>query len=162
MLSGVARSSSSYGRRFVVQATAASSSSGMRSNTVLPVFGRLRACYFSSLLVRASSVLSARHLTVANQLISRTTTVNGNTNASLVTAMITRGFKNKRTFALKTKKCASKRMRVTGKGGIKCGHAGKRHNTATKSRTQMRRLNKMTHLKGTFLKNMKALFINGK
>lgn len=43
----------------------------------------------------------------------------------------------------KTKKAAAKRFIKTGKGDLKYGHAGKRHNTSKKTKTVKRRLNRM-------------------
>jgi len=60
--------------------------------------------------------------------------------------------------SLKTRKAVSKRFLKTGNGGLKRGHPGKRHNTSKKNRVRLRRLNEMTHMKGTWLKKMKMLF----
>lgn len=43
----------------------------------------------------------------------------------------------------KTKKAAAKRFIKTGKGDLKYGRAGKRHNTSKKTKTVQRRLNRM-------------------
>ena len=58
----------------------------------------------------------------------------------------------------KTRQAAAKRFIVTGKGKLKCGHPGKRHNTGAKKQGQMRKLSKLSILTGTNEKNMKRLF----
>ena len=47
---------------------------------------------------------------------------------------------------IKTRKSAAKRFIKTGKGELKYGHAGKRHNTSKKTKTRQRRLNQLVRL----------------
>lgn len=48
---------------------------------------------------------------------------------------------------------------MTGKGKLKHGHSGKRHNTSFKSMVRLRRLNKMNILEGQMAKNMHKMII---
>ena len=70
-------------------------------------------------------------------------------------------WKTKKTGkSLKTRRAAAKRFILTGKGKLKRGSQGKRHNTSAKSMVQLRRLNKMKMLDGTKIaRNMQKLII---
>jgi large subunit ribosomal protein L35 len=63
--------------------------------------------------------------------------------------------------SLKTRQAAAKRFMITGKGKLKRGHPGKRHNTGGKPQAQLNRLNNSVMLHGTQMaKNMHKLLIN--
>jgi ribosomal protein L35 len=53
----------------------------------------------------------------------------------------------------------TQRFILTGKGKLKHGHSGKRHNTSFKSMVRLRRLNKMNILEGQMAKNMHKMII---
>jgi large subunit ribosomal protein L35 len=62
--------------------------------------------------------------------------------------------------SLKTRQAVAKRFLLTGKGKLKHGHSGKRHNTSFKSMVRLRRLNKMKVLDGTQIaRNIKKMII---
>ena len=50
--------------------------------------------------------------------------------------------KNKVNKAIKTKKAAAKRFKITASGLVKCSRVGKQHNAASKNRNRKNRLKK--------------------
>ena len=65
---------------------------------------------------------------------------------------------------LKTRQAAAKRFILNGKGNLKRGHQGKRHNTSPKSMVRLRRLNKSQVMEPSsrITKNVQKLIIRHK
>jgi len=64
--------------------------------------------------------------------------------------------------SFKTRQAVAKRFIITGKGRLKRGHMGKRHNTSHKTSVRKRRLNKLDILSGTMAKNMHMMILGKK
>lgn len=54
--------------------------------------------------------------------------------------------------AIKSKRAAAKRYKITGNGGVKVPHCGKRHNAGSKNRARKNRLKKMKMLRSESLR----------
>ncbi|KAJ1412993.1 hypothetical protein B484DRAFT_402162 [Ochromonadaceae sp. CCMP2298] len=151
-------------------------SAGVQAVPRQAVSSRFVQCVFPT----SQQIISRQYSVLAGSLSQRSlvqTAVGGGSSSSssssssfravsAPTSVLGRGlssFKNpKPPKALKTKKAAAKRFIVTGSGRMKCGHSGKGHLNTGKSRVRLNRLNDKMYLKGTMLRNMRKLILDGR